>query len=1332
MDADDPRVIDLPADSESAHGGSASPSTAGAAAADSRSYYRDLKSRSDIIEVARELMGDRCTGEVGEEVTFDCPHHASQSHRSLRITPATGLFNCFGCRLGGDVIQLVEFVTTGSVTKSTKGNVSESHREARDWLAQRAGMPVLGAVRLTPEERARVEAEEAERAEVFDAMTAYARRCHQRLMADPEVRAWVREKYGFGDDVLERYQIGFADDPDSFVKLVQAGTDPKVLVSTGLFTPSRGRMPWPFFKGRVTFPYWKDGRVEYVIGRKTPWTEDNSYEQAKYKKLPVASEQKHQHVSRHVDNSVLFGEDCLKGSRKRIVITEGITDAIAAQCAGCAVISPVTVRLKTADLQPVLEQLRRHREVVVVMDHEISGIGDSAALELATSLDRAGLDCRVAQLPLRPEQESARAQLEEIVGKEAMAKLRLAAPQARKAILEAAAGADPERVKQINELIERSKIDVCELFRTGGTREEFEMVLDSAREPLEVRIDLLVGDPESAAVETALNEVLGQVADLSPLLQEQCLKRIKQRTQIGLSTLRKQLEQISEESTREEAADGVAPAAQCGDEYFATDEGMFWRQEFADGTRIVRLANFRARISACLVHDDGVEEKRFLEIELSWPNRKQVRVVPAGDYSEMCWVVEQFGPEAVLGAGRSVRDRAREAIQLGSAPIPTRTIYTHLGWREIQGVGHCYLHAGGAIGPVGPVANIEVSLPEQLSRYILPPPIQGEALRLGLLAVLSILRVGPARLTFALLAGLIRVVQGTVDYSLYVVGPSGALKTAGAAVIQQFHGAGMDDRHLPGSWSSTGNSLESLGFTAKDALLVVDDFAPHGSATDVQRMHRDADRIFRAQGNQSGRSRLRADSTMQRTRAPRGMFLATGEDVPAGQSLQARLLVLEVAPGDIDGKALAPLQAQASAGVFASVMSSFLQYVAANFDAVKARREARARKLREEPQPNGLHRRMPWMVAELQAGFEEFLEFARVVGAIDQAQVEALRDECLAALRDAVQSQGQQVTDSEPTRAYQRLLQAALASGQAHLVGDEGGPPEMHAGALGWRLEEQAKGDSCWRARGDLVGWVVDEEIYLEPTAAFRAAQRAAATTDQLTISERTLRKRLREQGHLAGTSEDRQKLLVRKTLQGVRRDVLHLRRGLLFDFDDGGHRGSAGAAPARRPAGDPRGAGPTRSMASHPCPSCGSYELAADDGEGERWVCGECKVPRATSGAPAAGAPLPARPQPGVGVSETAATGMAPAHAPAQPAQPAHDTAGPPTARGAGAAAAGDDGPAHPDGSGPVGPVGPVQTAARGTAAASESQSPEPSPETASPKVRQDALFPEQRWDDV
>src|SRR5919199_337965 len=79
--------------------------------------------------------------------------------------------------------------------------------------------------------------------------------------------------------------------------------------------------------------------------------------------------------------------------------------------------------------------------------------------------------------------------------------------------------------------------------------------------------------------------------------------------------------------------------------------------------------------------------------------------------------------------------------------------------------------------------------------------------------------------------------------------PAGSGKTQLAALAQQHYGAGMDGLHLPAGWHSTANALEVMAFHAKDALLVVDDFAPTGSAVDIQRLHREADRLIRGQGN---------------------------------------------------------------------------------------------------------------------------------------------------------------------------------------------------------------------------------------------------------------------------------------------------------------------------------------------------------------------------------------------------------------------------------------------------------------------------------------------------
>src|SRR5204862_335813 len=112
------------------------------------------------------------------------------------------------------------------------------------------------------------------------------------------------------------------------------------------------------------------------------------------------------------------------------------------------------------------------------------------------------------------------------------------------------------------------------------------------------------------------------------------------------------------------------------------------------------------------------------------------------------------------------------------------------------------------------------------------------------------------RITVPLLAAVYRAVLGAADFALHLAGETGQGKTELAALAQQHYGAGLDARNLPGNWASTGNSLEGLAFAAKDGLVTVDDFVPAGTVADVARMHREADRLLRAQGNRSGRMRM--------------------------------------------------------------------------------------------------------------------------------------------------------------------------------------------------------------------------------------------------------------------------------------------------------------------------------------------------------------------------------------------------------------------------------------------------------------------------------------------
>jgi hypothetical protein len=74
----------------------------------------------------------------------------------------------------------------------------------------------------------------------------------------------------------------------------------------------------------------------------------------------------------------------------------------------------------------------------------------------------------------------------------------------------------------------------------------------------------------------------------------------------------------------------------------------------------------------------------------------------------------------------------------------------------------------------------------------------------------------------------------------------------------------------------------------KDALLVVDDFVPTGGTGDGE-LQSTAERLFRGAGNHQGRSRMSGSGRLRTTQTPRALVLATGEEVPRGQSLRARI-----------------------------------------------------------------------------------------------------------------------------------------------------------------------------------------------------------------------------------------------------------------------------------------------------------------------------------------------------------------------------------------------------------------------------------------------------------
>jgi hypothetical protein len=484
-----------------------------------------------------------------------------------------------------------------------------------------------------------------------------------------------------------------------------------------------------------------------------------------------------------------------------------------------------------------------------------------------------------------------------------------------------------------------------------------------------------------------------------------------------------------------------------------------------------------------------------------------------------------------------------------------RTVYAHLGWREVAGQW-VYLHAGGAIGATGLQADVEVRVAEALRRFRLPPPPSGAPLQAAVRASLATLQVAPFRITVPLFAAVWRAVLAQADFSIHIVGATGVFKSELASLAQRHFGAGMDGRSLPASWSSTANAAEVLAFHAKDSLLVVDDFAP-GTESDARRLHRDAERLLRAQGNSSARQRLRPDATLRPAKPPRGLIVSTGEDVPQGESLQARLLVLEVSKGDVDIARLTAAQAAAGGELYAAALAAFVRWLAPKYQDTRAGLQARIAALRTQVLQSAAHARTPEIVANLLVGFQTFIAFAREVGAVTGDEADQFLNLADGELRRVGTAQAARQASNEPARRFLKLVASAIASGQAHVAGLGGNPPENPA----WKYETATAAQRSWgwRVAGDFttppipqgrcVGWLDGDDLYLDPAASYAVAQQLGQQTNEpLVVTPRTLHKRLDENGLLASTDPAHGSLTVRKTIfRGQPRlAVLHVRAASL------------------------------------------------------------------------------------------------------------------------------------------------------------------------------------------
>lgn len=309
-----------------------------------------------ILETARieEVVGEFVSlKKRGANMIGLCPFHNEKSP-SFNVSPARGIYKCFGCGKGGNPVNFV------------MDHEQMTYPEALKWLARKYNIEIEEQER-SPEQAAR----ENERESLF-IVSSFAQKHYTQNLHETEEGKAIGLSYflerGFRRDIIDKFLLGYS--PDTWRDLTDAalgaGYKLEYLVKAGLTIQNEEDSSKYFdrFRGRVLFPVHNaSGRVIAFGGR----TLKTDKKLAKYINSP---ETEIYHKS-----NVLYG---LFFAKKAIMqedvcyLVEGYTDVISMHQAG---IENVVASSGTSLTVEQIRLIRRYTtNITILYDGDPAGI----------------------------------------------------------------------------------------------------------------------------------------------------------------------------------------------------------------------------------------------------------------------------------------------------------------------------------------------------------------------------------------------------------------------------------------------------------------------------------------------------------------------------------------------------------------------------------------------------------------------------------------------------------------------------------------------------------------------------------------------------------------------------------------------------------------------------------------------------------------------------------------------------------------------------------------------------------------------------------------------
>ena len=332
------------------------------------SPIEEIKTKLNIVDVVSEYVQLK---RVGANYKARCPFHQERTP-SFHVNTARQIWHCFGCGLGGDVIEFVKQIESLDFPQALK------------LLADRAG------VALPQEQGQRQQSVPAEKKKVLYELNDLASRFYHKILTESPAASTVREyldKRKFKKETIISWQLGYAADAwDTLVNfLSKRGYDPKDMEDSGLISRRDDGRIYDRFRGRITFPI-RDlgGRVVGFSARVLQAQNDI----AKYINSPE--------TLIYSKSKVLFGLFEAKSAVRQagaVVVVEGNIDAIKSSQAG---LINVVASSGTALTEYQLQILKRLTDTVVfAFDADAAGLmATRRALDGAVA---AGLNVRLVE-----------------------------------------------------------------------------------------------------------------------------------------------------------------------------------------------------------------------------------------------------------------------------------------------------------------------------------------------------------------------------------------------------------------------------------------------------------------------------------------------------------------------------------------------------------------------------------------------------------------------------------------------------------------------------------------------------------------------------------------------------------------------------------------------------------------------------------------------------------------------------------------------------------------------------------------------------------------------